>query len=245
MLKNQTVALMQSLGLSGMVKALEIQSEHPKMTSLGFEERLGLLIEAEANERDNKRIARLMKAAKMRQSQASLEDVHYHPSRGIEEGTIAELSSCQWIDKRQNLVITGATGTGKSWLACAFGKQACRYGYPVSFLTATHLYEQIVTANIAGTLPKLRSQLIKSRLLIIDDFGIGGVDLQLGPVLLDIVDQHAMQGSLIITSQFPTEKWYDLFNDPTVADAILDRVVHKAHFLKLKGDSMRKAKMEM
>ena len=97
---------------------------------------------------------------------------------------------------------------------------------------------------MAGTLPKLRTQLIKSRLLIIDDFGIGGIDIQLGPILLDIIDQHALQGSLIITSQFPTEKWYDLFNDPTVADAILDRVVHKSHFMKLKGESQRKGKLE-
>ncbi|WP_241597002.1 IS21-like element helper ATPase IstB [Rosenbergiella epipactidis] len=239
----QLISLMQSMSLNGMIKAFEMQSEQPKISGLSFEERLGMLLESEANERENKRISRLTKAAKMRQSQATLEDVHYLPSRGLDKAMIAELSTCQWIDKRQNIVITGATGTGKSWLACAFGKQACRHGYPVVFLTATHLYEQITAASLAGTLPKLRMQLIKSRLLIIDDFGIGGIDIQLGPILLDIIDQHALQGSLIITSQFPTEKWYDLFNDPTIADAILDRVVHRAHFLKLKGESQRKRKV--
>jgi len=244
MSNSQLLSLMQTLSLSGMLKAFEAQSEQPQIAALGFEERLSLLLEAEANTRDNKRISRLTKAAKMRQNQAALEDINYHPSRGLDKALIAELSTCQWIDKRQNLVITGATGTGKSWLACAFGKQACRYGYPAIFLTATHLYEQITAATMAGTLPKLRTQLIKSRLLIIDDFGIGGIDTQLGPILLDIIDQHALQGSLIITSQFPTEKWYDLFNDPTVADAILDRVVHKSHFMKLKGESQRKGKLE-
>ncbi|MDH6164791.1 IS21-like element helper ATPase IstB [Leclercia adecarboxylata] len=244
MSNSHLVSLMHTLSLSGMVKAFEIQSEQPQMFALGFEERLSILLEAEANTRENKRITRLTKAAKMRQHQAALEDVHYLPSRGLDKALIADLSTCQWIDKRQNLVITGATGTGKSWLACAFGKQACRHGYPAIFLTATHLYEQITAANMAGTLPKLRTQLIKNRLLIIDDFGIGGVDIQLGPILLDIIDQHALQGSLIITSQFPTEKWYDLFNDPTIADAILDRVVHKSHFLKLKGESQRKGKLD-
>ena len=139
MSNSHLLSLMQTLSLSGMLKAFEAQSEQPQIAELGFEERLSLLLEAEANTRDNKRISRLTKAAKMRQNQAALEDINYHPSRGLDKALIADLSTCQWIDKRQNLVITGATGTGKSWLACAFGKQACRYGYPAIFLTATRL----------------------------------------------------------------------------------------------------------
>lgn len=242
MLNQQTIARLQELGLSGMLRALNVQMDQPQMQKLGFDERFALLLDAEANEREQRRIERLLKAAKLRQLSACLEDVDYRPSRGLDQSMIASLADCNWIARRQNLVMTGATGTGKSWLACAFGKQACRTGYSVYFATATQLFEQIVMAQADGTLPKLRRQLVKTQLLIIDDLGIGGIDIHLGPILLDIIDQQSMQGALLITSQYPCAKWYDLFNDPTVADAILDRIVHRAHFMELKGESMRKVR---
>jgi DNA replication protein DnaC len=240
MLNHQTTSKLDGLGLNGMLRALHLQLEQPNIQKLSFDERFAMLLDAEINDRENRKISRLLKSARMRQSAACLEDIEYRASRGIDQATVSSLSDCGWIGRRQNLVLTGATGTGKSWLACAFGKQACRTGHTVFFTTATQLFEQLATAQADGSLSKLRRQLVKTQLLIIDDLGIGGIDVHLGPVLLDIIDQQSMQGSLLITSQFPPDKWYDLFNDPTVADAILDRIVHRAHFMELKGESMRK-----
>ena len=240
MLNHQTTEILQRLGLQGMLRALNRQLEQPQTQKLSFDERFALLLDAETNDRENRRIERLLKSARMRQPSACLEDVDYRQSRGFDQAMVSALADGGWIGRRQNLVLTGATGTGKSWLACAFGKQACRSGYAVYFTTATQLFEHLITAQAEGSLPKLRRQLIKTQLLIIDDLGIGGIDVHLGPILLDIIDQQSMQGSLLITSQFSCDKWYDLFNDPTVADAILDRIVHRAHFMELKGESMRK-----
>ena len=240
MLNNLTHSRLHELGLNGMAKALELQQEQPQIQRLVFEERLGLLLDAEISARDTRRIERLLKAARLRQSTACLEDVDYRPIRNLDPAIVMSLADCNWIQRRQNLILTGATGTGKSWLACAFGRQACRQGYTVSYSTATQLFENLLLAQVEGYLPKLRRQLVRTELLIIDDLGIGGIDVNLGPILLEIIDQQSAQGSLIITSQFPPSKWYDLFNDPTIADAILDRIVHRAHFMELKGESIRK-----
>lgn len=242
MLNQLTIAQLQALALRGMHRALNRQLDDPSIQKLNFDERFAMLLDAEIADREGRKIERLLKAAKMRQANACLEDVDYRASRGIDHAQVASLGDCAWITRRQNLVLSGLTGTGKSWLACAFGKQACRSGYSVYFTTATQLYEALIAAQADGSLSKLRRLLVKTQLLIIDDFGIGGIDIRLGPILLDIIDQQSMQGSLLITSQFPPEKWYDLFNDPTVADAILDRIVHRAHFMELKGDSMRKVR---
>ena len=242
MLNNLTHSRLHELGLTGMARALDLQQEQPQMQKLSFDERFAILLDAEASERDARRIERLLKVAKLRQSSACLEDVDYRPARQIDQSIMMSLADCAWIQRRQNLILTGATGTGKSWLACAFGRQACRTGHAVYYTTATLLFENLVLAQADGSLPKLRRQLIRTNLLIIDDLGIGGIDNAIGPILLDIIDQQSSQGSLLITSQFPTGKWYDLFNDPTVADAILDRIVHRSHFIELKGESMRKLK---
>jgi DNA replication protein DnaC len=228
------------LGLHGMASALLRQQAEPSSTTMPFEQRLGLLLDEELASRDNRRITRLLKQAKLRYNQAVLEDVDYRSSRGLDRLQVQTLASGEWMRRKQNLILTGPTGTGKSWLACAFGQQACRQGLATYYTTATRLFEDLATSLADGTLPKRRRQLSRLPLLIIDDLGIGGIDLNLGPILLDILDQQSMEGALIITSQYPPEKWYDLFGDPTVADAILDRVVHRAHLIALKGESMRK-----
>jgi len=242
MLTSKLYLLLESLGLDGMAKSFQVQSEQTKFIKLSFEDRLALLIDAEKNDRDNKKIARLLKNARLRQTNACLEDIDYRSTRGIDPSLISSLATCDWLIKRQNLILTGATGTGKSWVACAFGTQACRNGYSTLFTTATQLYEQLLSSLADGSLSKLRRQFIKTKLLIIDDLGIGGVDNRVGPLLLDIIDQQAQLGSLLITSQFPADKWYDLFLDPSIADAFLDRIVHCAHIIDLKGESMRKLK---
>ena len=146
------------------------------------------------------------------------------------------------IAERSTLVAEAGTGTGKTWLACALGNQACRLGTHTIYRTATKLFEDISLSYADHTIPKLRRQLIRAELLIIDDLGIGGIDAQLGPFLLEVIDQQSQSGSLLITSQYPQDKWYDLFADPTIADAILDRIVHKSHTIVLKGESMRRIK---
>lgn len=200
------------------------------------------MLDAEHSSRETRKIERLVKAARMRESQATLEDVDFKASRALDRSTVMNLAKCEWLQRRQNLILTGATGTGKTWLACAFGNQACRQGFTAVYRTATQLFEDILLSQADNTLPKLRRQLIRTQLLIIDDLGIGGISTQLGPLLLEIIDQQSRNGSLLITSQYPQEKWYELFADPTIADAILDRIIHKSHTLQLKGESMRKVR---
>ncbi len=233
---------LHELGLTGMVRALELQLQQTDMQRLSFEERLGMLLDAECSARNTHRIERHLKAAKLRYGQASLEEINYLPARKLEQGLVMSLADCGWIERRQNLIITGATGTGKSWLACAFAVQACRLGKAVFYTTSTQLFESLAMAQADRSLPRLRRQLIRKELLVIDDLGLGGIDPALGPTLLEIVDLQANHGSLLLTSQFPTDNWYPQFGDPTVADAILDRIVHRAHHIKLQGESMRKLK---
>ena len=156
MLNQQTMAQLQALGLQGMLRALNRQLDDPSIQKLNFDERFALLLDAETGDREGRKIERLLKAAKMRQANACLEDVDYRATRGIDPAQVASLGDCAWITRRQNLVLTGLTGTGKSWLACAFGKQACRSGHSVYFTTATQLYENLIAAQADGTLSKLR-----------------------------------------------------------------------------------------
>lgn len=242
MMNAMTQNRLHDLGLTGMARALELQLQRADMQRLSFEERLGMLLDAEHSARNTHRIERCLKAAKLRYGQSSLEDIEYHAGRKLDRSLIMSLADCGWIERRQNLIITGATGTGKSWLACAFGVQACRLGKAVFYTTSTQLFELLTLAQGDGSLPRLRKQLIRKELLIIDDLGLGGIDPALGPSLLEIVDLQANHGSLLLTSQFPTDNWYAQFGDPTVADAILDRIVHRAHHIKLQGESMRKMK---
>lgn len=239
MLNQQTQSKLQQLRLSGMARAYSDQSQQPSMLDLSFDERLGLLVDRELSDRENRKLDRLIKRAKFRH-RAHLEEVDYRSSRGLERNTVAALSTGDWITHRQNIIVTGATGTGKSWLACAFGSQACRQGFPVAYKVASTLYEELRVAMGDGSLGKYRSALSKIRLLIIDDFGLAPVEQTVGFTLLDIVDQHSQTGSLIITSQFPIAVWHRMFNNETLAEAILDRIVHRAHRIALKGESMRK-----
>lgn len=242
MLIHQTQQQLIDLGLRGMQRALDVQLQQPDIQRLSFDERFGILVDAETSDRDSRRIERLKRGAKLRQVRACIEDIDFHPSRKLDQALIMSLADCNWIERHQNLILTGATGTGKSWLGCAFGLQACRRNFSTYYTTATQLFEDMGRAQMDGSLPKLRKMLVKTQLLILDDLGLGGIDNNLGPILLDIIDQQSQRGALLITSQYPTTKWYDLFNDPTIADAILDRIVHQAHFLQLHGESMRKTK---
>ena len=231
---------LNELKLTSFVELLDTNYELYLKQGLSFSEILSLLSDAEIQNRHQRRIERLIKAAKFRYPSARLENITYTPSRKLDKAIIQHLASGGWLEKKQNLLIFGATGTGKTWLSCAIGIQACRQGYETLFITAHQLLEELSDALLDGSLIKLRRKLIKSRLLIIDDFALGHIDIQIAPLLLEIIDLQSMNGSLMITSQFSIEHWHDKFSDSTIADALLDRVINQAHIIELKGKSMRK-----
>ena len=236
---HQTIARLRELKLSGMVEALERQMNSPSQQQLSFEDRLGILVEHETAERENRKLKRLIRSASFPET-ACLEDLDYRASRNLDKAFVASLSSCEWIGRKQNLIVLGATGVGKTWLACAFGTQACRLKMATRFYRASDLFNEIAVATLDGSLPKLKANLSKPQLLVLDDFGIGSMNTQSAHVLLDVVDRRMRTGSLLITSQYPTDQWHSIFPDPTIADAVLDRVIHQGHRIHLKGDSMRK-----
>jgi len=237
----QNAAQMRELRLAAMTQAYELQQEQPKLHQLGFDDRLGLLLEAECSARKTRKLNRLVKVATLPEA-ASLEDLDMRPARGLDKPMLSGLAGCGWIKRLQNLIIVGPTGVGKTWLACALGQQACRLGMSVSFHRASDLYATISDAAHAAVLPKLKLALAKPNLLILDDFGIGEMTTFAAQVLLDVVDKRMRTGSLLITSQYPSEKWHSFFADPPIADAVLDRVVHQAHRIQMKGESMRKVR---
>ncbi|TWO64409.1 AAA family ATPase [Caenimonas sedimenti] len=235
----QNTHQMRELRLNAMTQAYERQQETPKLHDLNFDDRFGLLLEAECAARRTRKLSRLVKTANLPEA-ASLEDLDTRPSRGLDKALVSSLAGCGWIQRQHNLIVVGPTGVGKTWLACALAHQACRQGMKVWFQKAADLYTSIVEASMEGTVSKLKTSLTTPNLLILDDFGIGEMTPYACQVLLDIVDRRMRTGSLLITSQYPTEKWHASFPDPTIADAVLDRVVHQAYRIQLKGESMRK-----
>lgn len=239
MLINQTLEKLRTLKLCGMAEALESQQYQVATQALSFEERLGLMVDYEVNHRDNRRLARLLKAAKLKHK-ACLEDIEYAGQRGLGKAQIASLASCDWIIKYQNLIFTGSTGVGKTWLACAFGHQACRQGLSVLYMRVSRLLEELRIARGDGSIGKLRAQFARTDLLILDDWGMAPLDGMGLHDLLEIVDDRINHGSLIITSQLPVTAWHDYIGEPTIADAILDRILHVAHKIPLTGPTKRR-----
>jgi DNA replication protein DnaC len=241
MLTHPTHDRLLALGFTGMAKALEEQRQQRNVDGLSFEERLGLLVDREAVERESKRLVLRLKYANLRQS-AVVEDLDTHTARGLDRALFAKLASGEWIARRQDLLIIGKTGTGKSWLACALGHKACRDDRSVLYHRVPRLLDAIALARGDGRYPRLLKSLARVDLLILDDWGLAPLTSQQGRELLDIVDDRHGRGSTIVTSQVPVKHWHELIADPTIADAVLDRLVHTSHRIELDGPSLRDPK---
>src|SRR5271170_4974813 len=230
---------LRAVGMAAMADAfLEMQSQSAA-TELTREDWLGLLLDREVTARDSKRLARRLSQARLRQN-AVVEDTDFRAPRGLDRALFHKLAGCDWLRQSQHLVISGPTGVGKSWLACALGHKACREGFSVLYRRAPRLFAELATARGEGRLPRLLTMLERVRLLIIDDWGPEPLNAEQRRDLLEIVDDRYERGSLLITSQVPVSRWHEVIGDPTLADAILDRIVHRAHRIELKGPSLRR-----
>lgn len=240
MLTHPTEQRLIDLGLAGMAAALEEQRRVPDVAALSFEERLGLLVDREAMSRNNKRLSNRLKFAGLRQT-AAVEDVDMKASRGLDKALFAKLAAGDWIDQHQNLIVIGPTGVGKSWLACALAHKACRDDRAVLYQRVPRMFDALALSRGDGRHSRLLKVIARVELLILDDWGLASLTPDQGRDLLEIVDDRHGRGSTIVTSQLPVEHWHEVIANPTIADAILDRLVHNAHRLTLKGDSLRKA----
>jgi DNA replication protein DnaC len=228
------------LRLRGMAEALEHIHIQPTLNKQSFDEKVFYLLDAERNHKQKKRQERLFRLAKLKQGEAHLEDIDYTTNRGIDSSYLKDLCNCQWLEKNQFMVITGPTGTGKSWLACAFGNEAIRRNLSVLYKRFILLLEELEIARRDGSLPKLRTQLSKVKLLILDDWALTPLNDQGRQDVLDLIEDRLGSAAIIITTQLPISQWHEYIGEPTYADAIMDRIVHRAHKLDLKGESMRK-----
>ena len=241
MLTHPTLDKLQTLKCTAMATALAEQMRMPDIEELAFEERLGLLVDREITERENRRLTSRLRRARLKHN-AALENVDYRHPRGLDKALIQSLITCQWVSEHLNILITGPTGVGKTWLACALAHTACRHGYTALYLRLPRFLQDMAIAKGDGRYPKLLTTLAKTHVLILDDWGLVKLTAEHRRDLLEILeDRHGLRSTLA-TSQLPTEKWHDSIGDPTLADAILDRLVHNAYKLNLKGESMRKHK---
>src|SRR5258705_8004868 len=242
MMMNNTLAQLRDLRLAGMVSAVEEQLSSAASTGLSFEERLALMVDREVHHRDDKRRAAVMKRAGLKYPQACIEDVDSKPGRGFERSSLMSLALSRWVEDGTAILVTGPTGSGKSWLACALAQYACRRGHSALYLRVPRLAEELRIRHGSGAFGKWLLQLAKTDVVILDDWGMGAIDSMTRSDLLEVIDDRASRKATIITSQLPIEHWHAWIGDATMADAMLDRLMQHHHRITLTGDSLRSNK---
>jgi DNA replication protein DnaC len=244
MLIHPTLDQLRTLRLTGMAKALEEHMQMDDIDSFTFEQRLGLMVDREIIERQNRNLKTRLRKAGLRQS-VSVEDIDYRHPRGLDKALLSKLQSCDWIKEHHNLIITGSTGTGKTFLACALAHKACREGYSSLYLRVPRFFQDLLICKGDGRYGRLLSSIAKTNLLLLDDWGMSKLTVEQSRDLLELIDDRHGIRSTLITSQFPIDHWHEIIGDPTLADAILDRIIHDAYKINLKGESMRKKKSKL
>ena len=245
MMMHTTLAQLRTLKLDGLATGLEEQLTQPDMAAMSFEERLALLVDREVHYRSDRKLVRLLKNAHLKYGQAAIEDIDTRPSRGIDRREVMSLALGDWVNAGHSVLITGPTGAGKSWLACALAQYACRRGYSAIYQRVPRLQEELRIRHGSGVFGKWLIQLAKTDVLVLDDWGMGAIDSMTRSDLLEIIDDRAANKATIITSQLPIEHWHAWIGDATIADAILDRIMQRNHRLTLSGDSLRNERQKV
>jgi len=240
MMNQPTLEKMAAMKMSAMVEAFEQQRASRSYGKLSFEERLGMLIDAEYAAREQRKLTRRLQRARLRQPSSCIEDIDFKTPRGIDKSVILRLAECDWIRSAQNVIITGATGVGKTYLTCALANRACRMGFSAFYIRIPRLFQELAIARGDGSYPRIMKKLTKAKVLILDDLGLAPMTAQERRDLLEVIEDRHGLCSTIVATQLPIESWHDNIRDPTIADAILDRLIHNAHKINLKGESMRK-----
>jgi len=241
MMHHPTLDKLQQLKLTGMLRALQEQEGIPDIRAMPFEERLGLMVDREMTERNNRRMQTRLRMAKLKQNSA-LEDIDFKTARGLDRSLIMKLAGCEWVAEHLNVLITGATGLGKTFLACALAHKACREGYSSYYVRLTRLFQELDMGRADGRYAKMMRQFARADVMIMDEWGLAVLTDQHRRDLLEILDDRYNMRATIITSQLPIANWHEAIGDPTLADAILDRVVHNAYKINLSGKTMRDKK---
>jgi len=244
MLHHPTLEKLQTLRLAGMYKALTEQMTMPESETLSFEERLGLLADREMTERQDRRLKTRLRQARLKHH-ACVEDLDYRAPRGLDKALMLQLATCRWVREGLNLIINGPTGVGKTWIACALAQKACREGYTALYLRLPRLFEDLGLAHGDGRFTKLMADFAKTDLIILDDWGLAKFTAEQRRDMLELLDDRHGSRSTVVTSQVPVEHWHEVIGDPTLGDAILDRIVHSAYRINLKGESMRKRRAKL
>jgi len=239
MFNRQTIEKLREMKLNGFVESYERQLEQPSIMELSFDERFSMLVDDEYINRKNRTVSRLIKSANFRMP-ASIENINYNPRRKLDKSVMQGFYSCSWIKQKQDILITGSTGAGKTFISCALGEIACRNSYQTVYYRTPNLLSILATSRGDGTYMKLLATLKKVPVLILDDFGLMPLGSNEGREILEVIESRCKERSTIIAEQIPVEEWHQFILDPTVADAIIDRVVYTSHRIKIDGDSMRK-----
>lgn len=239
MLNEQTIEKLYAMKLNGMADAFQQQLQQPDINELCFEDRFALLVDRQWTFKEDRRMKRLLGNAKLKIN-GCIEDIDYKTPRGLDKSVILRLADCHWILNAQNVIITGATGVGKTYLACALANRACRMGYSAFYIRIPRLFQELAIARADGSYPKIIKKLTKAKVLILDDLGLVPMTAPERRDLLEVIEDRHGLASTIVSTQLPIEDWHENIRDPTIADAILDRLIHNAHKINLKGGSMRK-----